>query len=268
MSALSDGLAKAKLSNAHRVLIIDIERMKGTATVEFWDLGDFKNRRIHADDVTAWPRTICAAWNWYESDRVEFASEWGKGGRESMLRRIWQAYDKAQIVVGHNVAAFDTKKLKSEWRDMGLNPPSPFKQVDTLTIARREFGDESKTLDALCRRMGITAKTDRFDVEIARAAIAGDRQAQARIKDYNVGDIGATKGLYDAVRAWDASHPHSVVGTTDDRPTCNSCWGDRLEVNGYKLANLILYRLFRCRDCGANVQGSRHSRAAVTRGAR
>ncbi len=48
-----------------KILTVDIERMKGAAEVEFWDLGDFKNRRIHADTVTQWPRTICAAWRWY-----------------------------------------------------------------------------------------------------------------------------------------------------------------------------------------------------------
>ena len=30
----------------------------------------------------------------------------------------------------------------------------------------------------------------------------------------------------------------------------------------------ILYRLWLCRNCGANVQGTRHARAAITRGAR
>lgn len=257
----------AKLQHAHNVLILDIERMKGQALIEFWDLGDFKNRRIHADDVTLWPRTICLAWNWYNQKRVHFAAEW-EDGREAMLRKAWDAYDRAQIVVGHNLAGFDTKKLAAEWSELGWGKPSPWKTVDTLKVARREFGYESNTLAALCTRLGITSKTDRYEVEVARQALAGHKPSQRRIKAYNIGDIPATRGLYDHIRPWDASHPHSVIGTIDDRPTCNSCWQDNLEPNGYKLANLILYRLYRCKDCGANVQGTRHSRAAVTRGAR
>lgn len=257
----------AKLQRANDVLVLDIERMKGQASVEFWSLSDFKNRRIHADDVTAWPRTICAAWAWYDKARYEFASEWDDGA-EGMLRRIWEAFDRAQVVVGHNMAGFDIKHLRTGWRDLGLPPPSPVKVVDTLRIARREFGDESKTLDALCRRLGIEAKTDRYDVEVARAALAGNRSAQKRIKAYNLGDIAASIGLYDALRPWDPTHPHNIAGTKDDRATCNSCWGDNLEPNGVKLASQIVYRLFRCLDCGANVQGTRHSRAGITRGAR
>lgn len=268
--SLAKAVEAAALQNAHNVAILDIERMKGRAEVEFWDLGDFKGRRIHADDVTLWPRSICLAWNWYDGDRVEFASEWGDG-REAMLRKAWEVYDKAQIVVGHNIRGFDTKKLRSEWRDLGLPPPSPTKLVDTLAIARREFGDESKTLDALCKRAGLVSKTDRYDVDVARRALAGDRPSQRQIKAYNIGDIAASKAFYDLVRPWDPSHPHSVIGTIDDRKSCNSCWTadqEHFEENGYKLANQILYRLYRCTNCGANVQGTRHSRAAITRGAR
>lgn len=277
--SLAERVESAPLNNAHNVLILDIERLPGRAKVqhrgltiegEFWDLSGWKHTlgyRIHADDVLEWPRTICAAWAWYDRPRVEFAAEWGKGGHEGMLRRIWGAYDRAQIVVGHNIDAFDSKKLKSEWLAIGLQPPSPYKSVDTLKVARREFGYESNTLDALCTRLGIDAKTDSYSVEVARAACAGDRTAQKRLKGYNCGDIAATLGLYDTLRPWHAGHPHSIIGTSDDRPMCPNCWGDQLTPNGFTLANLILYRLYRC-ACGANVKGSRHARAAVTRGAR
>src|SRR5690606_41248478 len=70
-----------RLINAHNVLVHDIERVPGVARVQhrglviegdFWDLGSWKDtirRRIHPDDVIEWPRTICAAWNWYGQER-------------------------------------------------------------------------------------------------------------------------------------------------------------------------------------------------------
>lgn len=265
---------------AKSVLTLDIERVPGVATVkhrgltitgDFWDLNSWKHtigRRIHPDDVTEWPRTICAAWNWYGDDRVHFAAEWNKSGRAGLLSKTWEAMDRAHVIVGHNVTGFDVPKLRFDWAEAGFNPPRPTKHNDTLKIARREFGAESNTLDSLCRRFGIVAKTDRYNVQMARNAVAGDREAQKQIKAYNCGDIAASVGLYDFMRPWDASHPHSLIGTKDDRPSCPNCWNaDSLEPNGFALANLILYRLYRC-SCGANVKGSRHSRAAVTRGAR
>lgn len=277
MSDISDALKAARVETKPiirsdaRILILDIERMKGQATVEFWDLGDFKNRRIHADDVTLWPRTICAAWQWYDSKRVEFAAEWEPGGREGMLERTWDAYDRADVVVGHNLAGFDTKKLATEWWLMGLPKPSPFATVDTLKVARQQFGMESNTLDAICKRAGLVAKTDRYDIEVARAALAGHKPSQRRIKAYNVGDIPATRGVYDAVRGWIPNHPHITIAEDIDDITCNECGSRELAANGTTTgpSGRIVYKLWRCGDCGANVKDTRqHARTARTTGAR
>lgn len=269
----------ARLTNPHNVLTLDIERIPGRAihkhrglTIDgdFWDLSGWKHLigyRLPVESVVEWPRTICIAWRWYGQKRTEFASEWDDGS-EGMLRRAWDAYDAATVLYGHNVDYFDTRHLNTEWRDLGLPAPSPFKVVDTLKEARKTFGDESKTLAALTARLGIETKTDKYSVEMARAAVAGDVKAQKRIKAYNVGDIAASEALVDRLRGWISSHPHNLMGTIDDRPTCNQCWGDNLVSNGIKLAAQIAYKLYRCTDCGANVQGTRHARAAVTRGAR
>lgn len=257
-----------KVRSAVRILTIDIERMKGTASVEFWDLGDYKNRRLHADTVTSWPRTICAAWKWHGTPRVHFAAEWLDGGAEAMLQATWAAYDEADIVVGHNLRGFDTKKLRGAWLEIGLPEPTPFKTIDTLTVAR-EFGYESNTLDALCRRLGIPAKTDRYDVEVARAACAGNRAAQRKITRYNKGDIIATEGLYDFFRGHMPGHPHIAPASAD--PTCNQCGSTDLSLNEAKphRAQSLAYPLYRCGNCGGNVVLNRHDRRiANTRGVR
>jgi ribosomal protein L37AE/L43A len=265
-------------ATAKSVLTLDIERVPGIARVrhrgltiegDFWDLSGWKHTigyRINPDDVIEWPRTICAAWRFYGAKRVEFASEW-TDGREEMLNRIWAAYEAANVLYGHNVDRFDTRHLNTEWRDIGLTAPSPFKIVDTLKEARKTFGDESKTLAALTKRMGIETKTDKYQVQVARDALAGDKAAQKKLRSYNEGDIVASEALVDRLRGWIPSHPHNIMGTIDDRPTCNQCWGDSLERNGTTLARQITYVLWRCSDCGANIKGTMHSRAAVSAGA-
>lgn len=268
----------APLQNAHNVLIYDLERIPGRAKVkhrgltiegDFWDLGSWKHtigRRIHADDVTEWPRTVCGAWRWYGRNTIHFAAEWQAGGHEAMLDKIWTAMDRADLVVGHNIKGFDNRKMLSSWIETGRPMPSPFKSFDTLAEARKA-GFESNTLDALCKRLNIPSKTDKYSVEETRAAVNGDRTMQNKVKGYNCGDIDASTGIYDVLRPYSSNHPHSAVGTMDDRLTCHACWGDNLKPNGTKLAVAILYRVYRCEDCGANVQGLRHSRAAITRGA-
>lgn len=286
MGALAEARAEsARLHNPHNVLTLDIERTPGRARVQhrgltiegdFWDLNSWKHvlgYRIHPDNVIEWPATICAAWHWYGDKQVEFASVWDDG-HDGMHQRVWEAYDRAHVLYGHNIAGFDTKKLNTAWRDMGLPEPTPYKTLDTLKEARKTFGDESNTLAALTQRCGITTKTDKYDVATARAAVAGDKAKQRKIKAYNIGDVHASREFVDRLRGWIPSHPHSLLAARTDEngvlvPTCNQCWGDNLQPNGFKAANVLTYPLYRCGDCGANVQLTRHaSRTASTRGAR
>ncbi len=258
--SLTELAAGGALQNAHNVLTLDIERIPGRAkhhhrglTIEgdFWDLSGWKHvigYRLPVESVIEWPRTICVAWRWYGQKRTEFASEWNDG-QDGMLRRVWEAYDRADVVYGHNVDLFDTRHLNTAWRDLGLPAPSPFKILDTLKEARKTFGDESKTLAALTQRTGVATKTDKYEVAVARAAVDGDAKAQRKLKAYNCGDVVASEEFVDRLRGWIPSHPHSLTGTADDRPTCNQCWGDNLVRNGTKLATLITYVLYRCQDC-------------------
>lgn len=267
MSELADRIEEARssvISTGAKILVFDIERMKGRFTGEFWDLNDYKGRRIHPHDVLEWPRTICVAWNWYGDNKVEFASEWGDG-TEGMLERVWKAVDDADIVVGHNIAGFDLKKLNTEWRDHGFMAPSTYKIVDTLREARKQFGDESKTLDALCERLGVFGKTDKYDVEIARLALDGDKAAQKKLQEYNEGDIFATLNLYDRLRGWMPSHPH--IGPWDgETMKCNQCGGTDLERSGIYQADMFTYIEYRCQTCGGNVKGSTGTRIANSKG--
>lgn len=247
-----------------RVVTLDIERVKGRAEIEFFDLNDMKNRRIDHRTVTAWPRNICAAWRWYGQRRVEFAAEWDD---TPWLQRVWDVYDKADVVVGHNIDQFDTKKLKAAWTMLGLRPPRPSKSVDTLKVARAQFGFESNTLDSLCKRFGLPGKVDHYDPLVAQAAVDGDKAARRRIARYNRGDVEQTEALYDAMRGWIPNHPH--MGTVGEGKSCNQCASTelKLEPSTYR-AVVIDYALYTCTRCGAHMRGGWHSRAANTRGVR
>lgn len=246
------------------IVILDIERLPGLASVPFWTLGDYKNRRIHADLVTRWPRIICLAWADYGNKKVNFVSEW-EHGREAMLKAAHDVYDRAELLVGHNLKSFDTKHLRGEWLEMGLTPPRPFKVFDTLAEARKHFSFESNTLDALCRRLGVAHKEGKYNAQVAEDAVNGNKRAQRELKAYNVADIHASEALYDKLIGWAPNHPH--VGACTDERICNQCGSLNLARVGSTRAVLIDYALYRCDDCGANIRAAWEARAARTRGA-
>jgi hypothetical protein len=267
IAAALESIPRIVKPNAAKIVTLDIERFKGRAEIEFWDLSDMKHRRIRPDQVVEWPRTICVAWRVYGQKRVEFHAEWDSNGREAMLRAAWDIYDQADIIVGHNVGPFDTKTLKAEWAMLGLKAPRPWKTVDTLAIARREFRFESNQLGSLCERMGVPGKVDHYDPEVARLALAGNKAAQRRLKTYNVGDIEASEALYDAMRGWIPSHP--FMGVSGDEKRCNQCASDDLTLLPSSYRAVVLdYALYSCGNCGGYVRGGWVSRAASTRGVR
>ena len=246
---------------------LDVERIPGrhstwhrgqTITGPFWDLNEIKawtGKRIHADDVSEWPRTICAAWKWYDEEDIEFAAEWQVGGYDGFMRAVWDVFDRADLIIGHNADRFDARHLMGGWAEMGLPAPSPYKVVDTLKIARGTFAYESNTLDALNKRLGIDAKTDKYDVKIARAAVNGDREAQAVLESYNRGDIAASEALFDRLRPYARNIPHLGMWT-DDELACPSC-GSTMTATGRTVhANVQRYEHLACPNCGAHARGT------------
>lgn len=246
-----------------KIVTLDIERLPGrhatwhrgqTVSGPFWDLNEIKGwtgRRIHPDDVQEWPRTICAAWRWYGEEEVHFASEWQVGGYDGFMRRAWEAFDSADIIVGHNMGRFDGPLLMSGWAEMGLPAPSPYKVIDTLKVARQVFGFESNTLDALNKRLGVDAKTDRYDVATARAAVSGDKDAQEKLASYNRGDIVASEALFDRLRPYAKGLPHMGMWA-DSEIACPNCGHDMTATGKTVHANVQAYEGMVCPSCGAH----------------
>ena len=250
-----------------RVVTLDIERIPGrvrtlhrgfTIEGDVWDLNalkDLTRRRIHADDMIEWPRTICAAWKWYDAPDVEFAAEWEVGGYDGFMRRVWDVFNDADLIIGHHADRFDARHLMGGWAEMGLPAPSPYKVIDTLKIARGTFAYESNTLDALNKRLGIDAKTDKYDVKIARAAVNGDKEAQEALSAYNRGDIIASEALFDRLRPFAKGIPHLGMWT-DDELACPSC-GHTMTATGKTVhANVQRYEHLHCPNCGAHARGT------------
>lgn len=249
----------ARILNPSKILTIDIERLPGLARV--WEP---KTRYIAARNFVEWPRLLCWSARWYGQRRQMFASEWED--REAMIRRSWELYDEADIVVTYNGIRFDNKHLRTDWLTLGLEPPRPWKDVDLFAVVK-QFGFESKSLDTVTRRLGRPGKATFYDMDGAQAAVNGDATAQRRLKRYNAGDVELTEWLYDRLRGWIPTHP--FVGTHGDEKVCPQCNSTdlRLEPTPYR-AVVIDYALYRCKNCGGLVRAGWHARAASTRAVR
>lgn len=245
-----------------RILVIDVERLKGqfrwddrydglTIEGEFWSLSDHKTKigRIPHEKVTLWPRTIMASWRWIGEKKIHSAHEWDEGGAAQFARTVREQMDAADVITGHYVNKADRRWLNSLFRDHGVPWPSPSKVVDTCTIARRDLGDESMTLGALCSRFGIPTKTGHYDADVAKAACAGDRKAQREIDTYCRGDVEASTGLYFATLPLAHNHPHVAPARAAGATVCPRCGGEDVERAGTYTPGVYIYARYRCNTC-------------------
>lgn len=251
-----------RVKKSAKILTLDIETSPNLGY--HWGLWQ---QNISISQLVEPGRVICWAAKWYGDKRVEFRSD-HHDGHDAMIGRMWELLNEAEITVGFNHKKFDLRHLHREFWLQGLSMPSPHKDVDLLTEVRRSMLFPSNKLDYVSQQVGIGQKVKHEGFGLWVDCMAGDEAAWKRMRRYNVQDVKLTEALYDRLRGWMPSHPHMGVNATDETLTCNQCGSENLARNNTKLAEQIVYRLYRCNDCGANVQGTRHARAAVTRGAR
>lgn len=248
-----------------KTLIVDIERLPGRFSADFWDMNAFKGRRIHADMVTEWPSTVCFAAKWYETGKRVFSAAWQDGGSDAMYEAAWELYDDADIAITYNGIGFDNKHLTSGWTERGMGRPSPWRDVDLLRVARQSQGWESKTLDAVCKRLGIEAKNDKYDVETARAAMAGNVAAQRKLKRYNANDVDITGTVYERLLPYVKTHPHVAPSIGLERPTCPRCGSTDVARKGTYSPGVYNYPAYKCNVCSGPFRTSYESRGPSVR---
>lgn len=261
MSELAERLDSAReniLRTDTKILTIDIERLPGLARI--WEP---KTRFVAARNFVEWPRMLCFAARWYGDRSYVFEAEWLD--RERMVQKAWELYNEADIVVTFNGVRFDNGHLRSEWLEAEMTPPSPWRDLDLYQQVKK-FGFESKSLDSVTRRLGRPGKQLHYDMDLAYAAVEGNREAQAQIEEYNLGDIELTEWLHDRLIGWMPNAPSK--GTFGEEKACNQCGGQDLKIHPDKKYRAVLldYALYSCNDCGGWTRAGWVARAATTRG--
>lgn len=233
-----------------RILVTDIECSPNLADV--WGLFNVNVSLNQLRDVT---RVLCWAAKWHGDKRMFFSAEW-TDGREGMIERIHGLLDEADAVVTYNGRKYDVPHLRREFLLAGLDPPSPFEEVDLYQTIRSKFNFVSGKMDHVSQQLGLPGKVKHAGHELWVKVMAGDPKAQALMAKYNKQDVVITDHLYDRLLPWLARHPN--LGLYHGTDGCPRCGSEDLERRGYAHTALATYAQRRCRSCGS---WSRHGKA-------
>lgn len=152
----------------------------------------------------------------------------------------------------HN-CKFDIPKINSRFVLNGLPPTSPYKIVDTLEIAKKQFGFSSNKLDALATYFGIENK-DKTDFNLWKRCLDGEQEALDYMLKYNKKDVAILNDVYLKLRPWDKRHPNLATILDSSNPTCPICGSTHVRLlkgDKYYHTQLSKYSTYRCEDCGA-----------------
>ena len=239
-----------------RILTIDIETTPTTAHV--WGMFD---QNVGLNQIVEVGGLLSFSWKWYGDAEVSFESDWcSSGGGDGdfhalMVRRAWELLDEADYVVGFNSISFDMKHLNREFVLAGLPAPSPYRNVDLLRVARRQFKFFSNKLDFVASQLGLGHKVSHEGHGLWVACMGGDVEARARMEEYNNGDVRLTEELFDRLRPWLGSVMNLGLHSLGDGVVCPVCGGDELVEDGTLETSVSVYVANRCAHCGAISRG-------------
>lgn len=232
-----------------KILILDIETAPNLAYV--WR---FFKENIGAKQVIEHSEIISFAYKWLDDPNVYYYDT-QHTDEPSILRILVEVLNVADIVVAHNGRAFDLPTIQGRSMVAGLKPPSPYKIVDTLLVARHEFNFPSNSLEYLSTVLGVTKKDSHKEFpgfELWAECLKGNPKAWEEMKKYNIQDVLTLEEIYLRMLPWMRRHPNVTVYNEERaNPCCPRCSSNNIQRRGYAYTNVGKYQRFVCNDCGS-----------------
>ena len=110
-------------------------------------------------------------------------------GEKKLVKELWNLFDEADYVIGHNCKSFDIKWCNLKFAYYKLKPPSPYKVIDTKTEAKKYLYLPSYSLNNVSDYFGLGAKLEHQGFSLWKKCIQGDRNAWRIMKKYNLRDV-------------------------------------------------------------------------------
>lgn len=172
-----------------------------------------------------------------------------------IVKKLWELFDQADIVIAHNSIGFDVPHSNARFLFHGLNPPSSYRIIDTLKVARKQFNLPSNKLDYIAGVLNIEHKIE-TTFSLWKGCMEGDQKSLDYMRKYNEKDVYILEEIYLRLRPWIKNHPNFNVYTSDN-DGCSVCGSKNMKRNGSYPAVVDSYPSFQCQDCGSFSRGGK-----------
>lgn len=233
-----------------KLLLIDIETAPNIVFAwGLWNQNIGINQIVDAGYILSWSA------KWLGEDEVYFSSIY-HDSKKTMLKKIHALLEKADAVIHYNGARFDIPTLNKEFVKAKLLPPSPYKQIDLLKVARRQFKFASNKLDYVAKFLGLGSKTSHRGMDLWRDCMNKVPEAWEEMMEYNKNDVLLLEKVYNVLLPWIPNHPNRNV-YEDSGISCPNCGGHNLQKRGIAITKSLKYTRYQCKDCGTWSRGNK-----------
>lgn len=182
------------------ILYLDTEISKS----QYFNYGaKVPSKYLRIDDLVNEYYMICWSASYVGQDKIYsdcVSSEEAQGWTDkNILERLRGLMQSADIIAGHNVDAYDIKRINTRLLLNGLEPVIGKKTIDTLKIARAKFTFESNKLDFISQRLGFKAKDNITNDDWLNIVKRGDKATLKKVDTYCKGDVVNGKAVLETL---------------------------------------------------------------------
>lgn len=168
---------------------------------------------------------------------------------KKILEKLWDILDEADVVIAHNGFAFDRRKANARFIQHGMPPPSPYKMIDTLKVARSTFMFTSNKLGDLGHYLGVGSKVETGGFDLWKDCMNGCSKAWKKMVRYCKNDVVLLEKIYLKLRPYIKNHPNqNVYNQTIEN--CPKCGSDNIIKRGLSYNLTGPKQRYQCKDCG------------------
>jgi hypothetical protein len=192
-----------------KVLILDIETAPMVGYV--WSLWD-QNIPLNMLQRDWFMLSFSAKWLGSPESEIHYKDQRGKKGKslqndKPLLQRLHKLMDEADCILTQNGISFDIKKINAKFIEHNMEPPSPYKQIDTLRMAKKLFGFTSNKLEYMTKKFCVKYKKQEHaefsGFKLWDECLRGNIKAWKCMEKYNTFDVLSLEELFTKMAKFD-----------------------------------------------------------------
>lgn len=236
-----------------KILTIDVET--APLKVNVWSMWQ-QGVSLNQIDNDWFILSFAAKWLNESNDNIIYDDLRGIVHKEDdtkLLETMWLLLDEADVVLTQNGKKFDIKKINARFVMNGFQPPSSYKHIDTLEIAKRSFGFTSNKLEYMTDKLCVNKKLKHQKYpgfELWRGMLNDELEAWDECESYNKMDIISLEELYFVIAPWDTKHVNFNLYSNNLETICR-CGSTNIIKYGFAYTSVSKFQRYKCNDCGA-----------------